>query len=285
MKKITLYLSVALLLLAPVGVRAEIDQHFQPLVQKLHGAGLNKQWLEEVFSQPCVRLSHRVLLLRLTVRESKINYGQFSQEPSLRKARDFMALHADALDKAQEEYGVPKEVLTAVLLLETRLGEHTGGFQTLSTLATHASAGQKKIATDVYNRLPEKEKKRWTPQTAAERLGNRVEWSFNELKAFLEYAAATKADPCQVNGSYTGAIGLCQFQPSNLKPYGRDGNADGVTDLFQVEDAIFSAANYLKKHGWNPKLGEDGRVRVLMTYNNSKPYARTILEVARRLAP
>lgn len=273
------------MLLFPALAAADIHPHFRPLVQKLAQAGFDRAWLERVLARPCVTVRYDVLRLRLTVRESKINYAQFTQEPSLNKARKFMADHRATLAKAETDYGVPGGVVTAILLLETRFGEYLGQFHTLSTLATHAAAGQKAVAAEVYRRLPQEEKKRWSAEAAANRLADRVNWSFNELKAFLRYIHETNADPCAVRGSYTGAIGLCQFQPSNLKPYGRDGNGDGFVNLFHVEDAIVSAAAYLQQHGWRKDLTDARRIKVVMTYNNSSPYAKTILEIARLIEP
>ena len=274
-----------LLALASGNAWADIDPHFKPLAARLVRSGFNQTWINSLFSQPCVTLKHKVLLLRLTIRESKINYAQFYQPKPIRQCRQFMDRHNKALQNAQAKHSVPAEVITAILLLETRLGGHTGSFITLPTLATHAVAGDPQVAALAHNMLPAKEKRRWSKTAARKRLGNRAAWSYGELKAFLKYIERTGANPCSIKGSYTGAIGLCQFQPSNLKPYGRDGNGDGIVNLFQVEDAITSAAAYLQAHGWRETMSDAKMVRVLKTYNNSTRYANTIMEVARRLRP
>lgn len=63
-----------------------------------------------------------------------------------------------------------------------------------------------------------------------------------------------------------GAFGLCQFLPSSYLSFAIDGNGDGVVDLFNVEDVIFSVANYLKKHGWSDSFYH--KVSALYAYNN-----------------
>jgi membrane-bound lytic murein transglycosylase B len=279
----SIFTIICIVILNNGSVRAEIDPYFKRIVDRLHQSGFDPDWLDRVFDQPCIEVQERVLRLRLTVRESKIDYDQFLGDDNIRQAGLFMDQHRPALELAEEKYQVPKEVITAILLLETRLGTYTGKFQTLSTLATHAAAGQPDLVTLVYNRLPPEEKQRWSPQSAAKRLGNRTDWSFGELKAFLRYLRKTGAHPCDVNGSYTGAIGICQFQPSNIEPYGRDGNHDGVVDLFQVEDAIMSAAAYLHRHGWRAGLLRQKQLNIVKTYNHSTPYAQTILAVADKL--
>ena len=263
----------------------EVDPYFKPLVSKLIDAKLDKTFVESVFQSPCATFYPRVLVIRLSIRESKINYDQFLSAASVKRCKEFMKLHKKALEQVEKDYKVPGSVVTAILLLETDLGNHTGAFPTLKTLATHAVAHTKAAADEAYKQLPEKEKKRWTRQAAGERLGNRAAWSFGELKAFLQHLEKTKSDPCQYKGSYTGAIGLCQFQPSNISAYGRDGNKDGTVDLFRVEDALSSAAEYLKSHGWRPDISHAAKIRVVKTYNQSTPYAQTIVKLASLLKP
>ena len=265
--------------------RAEVDPRFGQVVVDLRKSGLDSAFVERIFNRDCVRLDYGVLSLRLTIRESKINYGQFLTPESQEKCRAFIAKYRETLDRAEAEFFVPPGIVTGLLLLETRLGTYTGKFQTLSTLATHAAAGQREVADEVFRRLPDEEKKRWTPDTAARKLADRTSWSLGELKAFVKYLQAGQADPCQTFGSYTGAIGFCQFQPSNIGPYGRDGNTDGRIDLFQMEDAVYSAANYLNRHGWKAQMTEARMLEVLKTYNNSTQYAQTIIDIRRQLLP
>ncbi|MBF0530435.1 MAG: lytic murein transglycosylase [Deltaproteobacteria bacterium] len=269
----------------PNQVKAEIDSNFVPLITKLTEAGFDKAWLESQFKRACVTLDTQGLVLRLIVRESKINYGQFLEPSPINDTKAFLKKYSASFSRAQATYQVPAELIAAILLLETRLGTFLGQFQTLRTLASHAVGATPAVAAVVWQSLPPQEKKIWTKEAVGNALGKYSSWFFGELKAFMEYLKKTEKDPCQVFGSYTGAIGLCQFQPSNIKPYGQDGNGDGIVDLFRVEDAIMSVGFYLKQHGWRDGLSEAQKINVLKTYNNSTPYAQTLLEVARRAKP
>ncbi|MFH1138085.1 MAG: lytic murein transglycosylase [Pseudomonadota bacterium] len=271
-------------LLGAAPCRGEIDPFFRPLAAKLARSGFDEAWIARLFESPCLTFSTRPMRLRLTVRESKINYARYLETSAIEKSRRFLNAQGEILALAERKTTVPGEIVTAILLLETGFGEYMGRFPALQTLASQAVADRPEVAAMVYNELSPEEKRRWTKEAAARRLAARVPWFMGELKALLVHLRETNADPCRVNGSYTGAIGFCQFQPSNLKPYGRDGNGDDVVDLFQIEDAIMSAANYLKGHGWRPGLDRDGKKAVLKRYNNSEPYARTILGVAELLA-
>ena len=270
-------------ILFPPLCRGEIDPYFKPLAVKLVKEGFPEVWINQVFDSSCMTFFSKPLRLRLTVRESKRDYSGYLQKNSIKKSKSFMKAQKDILSAAERETNVPREIITAILLLETRFGDYHASFPALRTLASHASADQPEIVDLVYNQLSSEDKKRWSREAAASRLQGRAPWFMGELKALLIYLQETGAAPCDIKGSYTGAIGLCQFQPSNLKPYGRDGDSDGLVNLFQIGDAIMSSAFYLQQHGWKPGLSRESQMAVIKKYNNSDPYARTILDVAEML--
>ncbi|MEW6262940.1 MAG: lytic murein transglycosylase [Thermodesulfobacteriota bacterium] len=271
------------LIIGATAVQAEVDPFFKPLLERLVVSGFERSWLESLFLQPCVKLEPKALVLRATVREAKINYGQFLEPDNLNLARSFLSSQAVILNQAREKHKVPAEIIVAILLLETKVGTQTGKLLALNTLASQTMALHPEVAAEVLKAMPEEERRRFTKESLVAWLGQSNSWFFGELKALLVYFKENGQDPCRVYGSYTGAIGLCQFQPSNLKAYGQDGNQDGRVDLFQAEDAVMSAAYYLNRSGWRDGLNEDRRIAVVKRYNNSLPYARTVLEVARRL--
>lgn len=75
--------------------------------------------------------------------------------------------------------------------------------------------------------------------------------------------------------SHMGATGPMQFLPSTFNRHGVDGNGDGIKDIHNVEDAIFSAANYLRACGY-PNIQ-----RALWGYNPSQAYYNKVISVAR----
>jgi membrane-bound lytic murein transglycosylase B len=90
-------------------------------------------------------------------------------------------------------------------------------------------------------------------------------------------------DPVNINGSYAGAMGICQFMPSNILTLAVDGDGNGSVDLFTHADAIASVANYLKKHGWKPGLNREQKFKAVYHYNHSKYYVNTVLDIAQLL--
>ncbi len=109
------------------------------------------------------------------------------------------------------------------------------------------------------------------------------EWAYNELKAFLEYTDKEVTDPFEIQGSFAGAMGICQFMPSNILTLAKDGNNDGRINLFNHADAIMSIASYLKHYGWYPGIDRNGAYNVVYTYNHSSYYVNTILKIAELL--
>jgi membrane-bound lytic murein transglycosylase B len=134
----------------------------------------------------------------------------------------FWRAHAAALARAQNEFGVPAEVVVAIIGVETFYGRNTGSYRVADALTT--------LAFD-YPR--------------------RAEYFKNELKHFLLQTRERKISPLEPRGSYAGAQGLPQFMPGSFRNFAVDFDNDGRIDLAgDVDDAVGSVANYLAKHGW-----------------------------------
>jgi membrane-bound lytic murein transglycosylase B len=127
-----------------------------------------------------------------------------------------------ALTLARERYGVPEEIVTAVIGIETHYGRNRGRFKVLEALATLAFE---------------------YPRRAKEfRL---------ELEHFLLLSREESLPLGSPLGSYAGAMGIAQFMPGSYRRYAIDFDGDGKRDLFEnTRDAIGSIANYLTAHGW-----------------------------------
>ena len=108
----------------------------------------------------------------------------------------------------------------------------------------------------------------------------RADWAYKEVRALVAHLLHDNADPRALPSSIYGAVGLCQFMPSNIAVYGADGDGDGKVDLFSVPDAVASLSNYLAKHGWKPGISRARQHTLLMAYNHSQTYANTILALS-----
>ncbi len=198
-------------------------------------------------------------------------------EENARKCREYLAANADAFASAEARYGVPKSIAAALLFVETRLGTMLGTESAFYTLSSMASSTAPEHISLWLPKLPGYEAHLdWM----AELMPKRADWAYKELRALLAYARAQNIDPFTMPGSIYGAIGICQFMPSNLVPYGADGDGDGIVDLFTVPDAVASLSNYLVKHGWKPGISRTRQHALLKAYNRADIYANTILALS-----
>jgi membrane-bound lytic murein transglycosylase B len=200
-------------------------------------------------------------------------------EANAQRCRDFLAANSPYFARAQKLHGIPPEILAALLFVETRLGTAIGGGNNaLHTLASMAVSKKAAQIPDWLAQLPEDHAQRldWIEDL----MRKRSEWAYREVKALVAYVRKYRLDMTAIPGSYYGAIGHGQFMPTNIVPYGVDGDGDGVIDLFNMSDAIASVANYLAKHGWKPGLNRATQHKVLRTYNHVDIYPNTILALA-----
>lgn len=201
-------------------------------------------------------------------------YAGVVTKDNVKKCYEFLQEYAEIFKRAEEKYFVPKEVLVSLLMVETRLGTFMGNEQAFWSLSCMALAEEPQSIDNYLERLP-------VTEAHADWLDNilkaRSQWAYTELKALILYCRLHEHDPLQIRGSIYGAIGICQFMPSNIAFYAVDGNGDGKIDLFSLEDAVPSAANFLKTHGWRKSSTRQKQVRLLKYYNHSTAYANTIL--------
>ena len=155
----------------------------------------------------------------------------------------FARKHAEALARAEREYGVPAEVIVAIIGIETLYGTNMGQWRVIDALTT--------LAFD------------YPP---------RAEYFRSELENYLVFSRDFGFDVFSVNGSYAGAIGIPQFMPGSYLKYAVDFDGNGKTDLRgSPVDAIGSVANFLVKHGWRP--GEPALLQATLSGNAWRPYA------------
>jgi membrane-bound lytic murein transglycosylase B len=207
-------------------------------------------------------------------------YRNIVTPDTMRKCESFLARHEKVFDAVAKKYPVPREVLAALLFVETRLGTHVGKNNAFWSLACMAAADSPERVQGGLGDIPIAGRHAGWLQA---RLTDKSDWAYKELRALLAFCAINRLDPHSMPGSVYGAIGICQFMPSNLVPYGEDGDGDGVINLFSEPDAIFSAARYLTRHGWKQTMTADAERGVLKRYNNLNVYANTILALAEAL--
>ena len=146
----------------------------------------------------------------------------FLEEQRISNGKKFIKENTALFTKVEREFGVPKEIITSILGVETRYGKIKGNYRVLDSLAT--------LGFD---------------------FPRRSKFFKSELIQFFILTRENNLDINSVQGSYAGAMGYGQFISSSYRAYAIDYDGDGYADLFNsVPDAVASIANYLQKHGW-----------------------------------
>lgn len=185
---------------------------------------LPREWVEEVLGQA----EKQPAILELIARPAErvrpwYEYRTiFLDEARINQGVEFWLEHEEFLQKIAKQYAVEPEIIVAIIGVETRYGRHMGRHRVLDALAT--------LGFD------------YPP---------RATFFARELEQFLLLVREQQQDPLTLKGSYAGAMGYGQFIPSSYRHYARDGDGDGIVDIWtNPQDAIASVANYFKAHGW-----------------------------------
>jgi membrane-bound lytic murein transglycosylase B len=251
------FLIIALLMSpdSPAGAAIEATylEKQAELVQSLTARGFSEEDLSGIFSD------RRVMIYpEIVGRSGKgINYlgrhfGLLSKK-SILEGKQIVRDNRSLLRHIESAYGVEKEVLVAILRLETNFGRVKGNVPIFNSLLTLSLIENRRSA-----------------------------WAEEELAYLLLMCRNTQKDPLEVRGSWAGAFGLPQFVPSSYVKYGVDGNGDGSVDLNNQTDALASIGNYLKSFGWSRKNLADKK-QALYAYNHCDHYVQAVLTYARAI--
>ena len=147
--------------------------------------------------------------------------GNFLTPRTINKGIEFARANRVALQRAEDQYGVPKEYILGIIGVETRYGGNVGKNRAIDALAAMGFDNPR-----------------------------RGKYFRSELESYLLMTRKERLNPLKPMASYAGALGLSQFMPSNIKRYAVDHDRNGIVNLWTPADAIGSVANYFKKHGW-----------------------------------
>ena len=160
------------------------------------------------------------------VRDWRLYRQKFLTDERIKKGAKFIRRYAKWLEYAEEHWGIPSSILTAVLGIETLYGQSIGRFRALDVLTTLSFDHERRSA-----------------------------FFREELAAYLALCNKGHFNPVTQRASYAGAIGMPQFMPTNILKYGVDLDGDGKPDLIHsAADAIASTANLMAHYGWNKTL-------------------------------
>lgn len=177
----------------------------------------------------------------------------FISNKRINRGKAFLKEHEETFDAVEKKYGVPREVIAAIIGVETYYGRITGSYRVIDALAT--------LGFDYPKR----------------------KLFYRELKNYFLMVRDNDLDPLSIKGSYAGAMGLGQFIPSSYISYAVDYDGDGKKDLWNnVDDAIASVAYYFKRYGW--QAGKPVAQEVTLSDSSADQYANKTLNLTANLA-
>lgn len=246
--KLKLSLAVAFVLFTPSAV-AEPGARLQYTEQRLVDAGYDATVIAKLFRD------RRLVLRNVSDGPHPVNWKNVRTcrlgKPALQAGMRYLAKWQPVFDDAERTYSIPKEVLVGLINIESGFRNMPGDYVVINAL---------------YSRMMQYPEDKWLAQS-------------DELVAFIRYCLDAHRDCYTIRGSSAGAMGLVQFMPCSVVPYGVDQNGDGFVDLFDPQEAIPSAARYLRDVGYaNNPAGA-----LAIYYGNPVGYPQIVLEYAERL--
>lgn len=199
----------------------QVDQFIDSMVEKYD---FNEVRLSKLFRN--TTYSDKVLQAISRPAEKSLPWYKykkiFLRDKRIKEGVKFWEKHEQTLLKAEKIYGVPPQIIVAIIGIETQYGKNTGKNKVMDSLATLAF-----------------------------HFPRRSNFFRSELEQFLLLSREQQFDPLSLKGSYAGAMGIPQFIASSYRNYAVDFDNDKKTDiLINPVDSIGSVANYFKRHNW-----------------------------------
>jgi len=228
--------------------RSDVKQFINEMVNQ---HSFDRDYLEEKFAR--VKKLDNVLESIAKPAEKKLTWKRyrpiFVTNNRTEKGKKFIQNNKAVLERAEKQFGVPVEIIAAIIGVESYYGKHTGKYTVFDSLTT--------LGFDYPKRST---------------------FFKSELKHFLLLSKEEDIDTNTMTGSYAGAMGMPQFISSSYREYAIDFDGDGKRDLWNsLPDVIGSVANYFSRHGWT--LGDSvvhpvdvENTSIVRKKNSLKPY-------------
>ena len=152
--------------------------------------------------------------------DTKTYVSKRTSKDKVKKGKRIYKKNKNLINIVDKEFKVEKELLLALMGIETNYGTYLGKMDIISSLATLS-----------YDK-------------------RRSEFFSNELITILKLIDQNKVDKDILFGSWAGAFGNFQFMPTTISNYAIDYNNNSIIELKKADDSFASAANYLNKIGW-----------------------------------
>ena len=224
MKKISIFFLIIFLSLS--NSLAETDLKFENWKKQFKVLALENKISENTFNLAMSNVKYLPKVIEYDrfqpefYEDTKTYISKRASSNKVKKGLNFYLQETYLINNVEKKFNIEKELLLALMGIETNYGKYVGKMDILSSLAT--------LSFDK----------------------RRSEFFTNELLILLKLIDTNLIDYKTLYGSWAGAFGFFQFMPSTIKNYAIDFNNDNFIDLKSPKDSYASAANYLNKMGW-----------------------------------
>ncbi|MFH1016651.1 MAG: lytic murein transglycosylase [Pseudomonadota bacterium] len=262
------------------------ERAFERLHSRLKADGLKGRALAPFNVAKLKYVERAVEAKMLNVIRPMAPFGDYADEKSVHKGREFLKDHEAAFNLAQKESDVAPSIMAAILWIETRYGVYKPRFFELSVLASLAALSDGEFGKEVAAKIAEKAKSE-EPKAAALDWTNRAfeigsAW-YEELKSFLLVCEIRGWNARKIKGSWAGAVGYGQFMPKTALRNMTQGPTVWLADLWSWDDTIRLVARHLKENGWSPAAAVGAKKEAILKYNRHTGYADAVFALATQL--
>jgi len=242
--------------------------------QIVRASGVDSAFIEDLLAQPETSFNEDFARINVTNYAVKVDYSHNYNAPSIR------------LTVCEHTYGVQREVVAAILWVETKYGRILGKHHVPSVFLSVVLCREpefiernveKVIAGEPLDTAGVDSVRRLIRQKA----DRKVRWAIDQLRSLSDMQRRGVINVHKLYGSWAGAFGLTQFLPSSYQRWAQDGDGDGTIDLYAIQDAVHSVANYLRSNGWGTTPASHRSA--IFHYNNSTAYVDAVLTLAAKV--
>jgi membrane-bound lytic murein transglycosylase B len=263
--------------------------------QKLLQAGITPEYAKKIRDaylavhdeQGLIR--ERIISLNVFGFLSHSDYSAHYNNFAIKKTKSFLKHYRKTLNAAEKKFAVNKEVIAALLWVETKHGKQTGNFALPFVYFSLAQADHPTLALknlEILNSRKAEALKNFPSlteesmeQKTIDRSSKKATWAVDQLKVIENLSHSNLPTILSLKSSFAGAFGFPQFIPKAFQDFAVSATHQPDPNLFNMKDAIYSVGNYLQHKGWK-KNDHESQTTALYEYNHSQAYGEVILKIA-----